>query len=692
MSKFKFSIFTALLFIISIGFSQSDDVIKSTLYKLDQLIYDIDKMYVDDVNKEILSNNLIIGMSNQTSTYSGYQKDSIIDSFDMTKQNKIESIGIQFKFKGDSLLVTDLIPESGAIKAGLLKGDKIIQLDSNELDEMYYYSDVITHLCGIKNTTVNVKLIRNKDTLNKKITRKSIPNYHFMVYGNSEHPEISISDYKTAIQFMVALYPDSIKTSTISEHGIRYMLEQLDPHSTYISLEDIHDMNAPLKGSFTGVGVRFQIVKDTIIIVQAIPGGPSEKVGIQAGDKLVYIDSENVGGVGIKNNGVRERLLGDKGTKVNVRIKRSFDNELLDFTIERDKIPIYSVDASYMASPKAGYIKLNNFSASSIDEIRKAVYLLKAQGMKDLILDLQNNGGGYLMTAVELVDQFLSEPKVVVSTKGRSYPEKKFQTRYNGLLENGRLVVLVNESSASASEIVSGAIQDWDRGLIVGRRTFGKGLVQKPINLPDGTQARITTSKYYTPSGRCIQKPYEGGSIAYRKEKYERYMSGESFHADSIKFNKEEIFSTIINKRTVYGGGGIMPDFFVPLDTTGTSKYYSALIRKGIMNQFALLWVNSNREKLENKYTTFNKFKTEFKTDKVVKELISYAEEEGLEFNQESYKKAENTINIRLKANIAQDLYDYKRFYEIINELNESLQKSIELLEDGKAFKNFTKS
>jgi carboxyl-terminal processing protease len=692
MSKFKFSIFTALLFIISIGFSQSNDVIKSTLYKLDQLIYDIDKMYVDDVNKEILSNNLIIGMSNQTSTYSGYQKDSIIDSFDMLKQNKIESIGIQFKFKGDSLLVTDLIPESGAIKAGLLKGDKIIQLDSNELDEMYYYSDVITHLCGKKNTTVNVKLIRNKDTLNKKITRKPIPNYHFMVYGNSEHPEVSISDYKTAIQFMVALYPDSIKTSTISEHGIRYMLEQLDPHSTYISLEDIHDMNAPLKGSFTGVGVRFQIVKDTIIIVQAIPGGPSEKVGIQAGDKLVYIDSENVGGVGIKNSGVRDKLLGDKGTKVSVKIKRSIDDELLDFTIERDKIPIYSVDASYMAGPKVGYIKLNNFSASSIDEIKKAVYLLKAEGMKDLILDLQNNGGGYLMTAVELVDQFLSEPKVVVSTKGRSYPEKKFQTRYNGLLENGRLVVLVNESSASASEIVSGAIQDWDRGLIVGRRTFGKGLVQKPINLPDGTQARITTSKYYTPSGRCIQKPYEGGSIAYRKEKYERYMSGESFHADSIKFNKQEIFSTIINKRTVYGGGGIMPDFFVPLDTTGTSKYYSALIRKGIMNQFALLWVNNQRDKLESKYTTFNKFKTEFKTDKVVKELISYAEEEGLEFNQESYKKAENTINIRLKANIAQDLYDYKRFYEIINELNESLQKSIELLKDGKAFKNFTKS
>ena len=692
MSKYKFSILTALFFINSVGFSQSNELLKSTIYKLDQLLYNVDRMYVDEVNKEELTNNIIIGMSNQTDIYSGYQKDSIIDYYNLTKQNQLESIGIKFKFKGDSLLVTDVIPNGGADKAGLFKGDKITMIDSNSIDKMYYYSDAISYLSGIGNTSTTIKLFRNKDSLILKVNRTAIPNYHLMIYGNSKHSKISISDYRIAIPFMSTLYSDSIKISTISEHGIRYMLEQLDPHSTYISLKDIHDMNAPLKGSFTGVGVRFQILKDTIMVVQAIPGGPSEKVGIQAGDKLVFIDNVNVGGVGIKNNGVREKLLGDKGTKVNVKVKRSNENELLDFTIERDKIPIYSVDASYMASPKVGYIKLNNFSANSVDEIKKAVYSLRSEGMKDLILDLQNNGGGYLMTAVELVDQFLSEPKVVVSTKGRSYPEKKFETRFRGLLEDGRLVVLVNESSASASEIVSGAIQDWDRGLIVGRRTFGKGLVQKPINLPDGTQARITTSKYYTPSGRCIQKPYEGGSIAYRKEKYERYVSGESFHADSIKFNEDETYSTIVNKRTVYGGGGIMPDIFVPLDTTGTSKYYSSLIRKGIMNQFALLWVNKQREKLESKYPTFNKFNKEFKTDIVVKDLIKYAEDEGLEFNKESFKKAENTINIRLKANIAQDLFDYKRFYEVINELNESLQKSIELLEDGKAFKNFTKS
>lgn len=692
MNNLKTFLFSIFITCCISGFSQSDLAIKSTHYKLEKLFFDIDKMYVEEVNKTELTNNLIIGMSNQTPSFCAYQKDSILDHFGITKQNEIESIGIGFKFKGDSLLITEIVKGGAAYNEGIIKGDKIIKIDSNRIDNMYYYSDAIKYLNGKKNSMVSLELIRNQDTIIKTLTRSAIPAYHNVLFGGSKHTELALTDYKVAIDFFQTLYPDSIDIPTISEHGIRYMLEQLDPHSTYISLEDIHDMNAPLKGSFTGVGVRFQIVKDTIVIVQAIPGGPSKKVGIQSGDKLVYVDNENVGGVGIKNSGVRERLLGDKGTKVDVKIKRGKEKDLLEFTIERDKIPIYSVDASYMASPKVGYIKLNNFSASSVSEIKKAVYTLKAEGMIDLILDLQNNGGGYLMTAVELVDQFLSEPKLVVSTKGRSFPEKKFQTRQNGLLENGRLVVLVNESSASASEIVSGAIQDWDRGLIVGRRTFGKGLVQKPINLPDGTQARITTSKYYTPSGRCIQKPYEGGSIAYRREKYDRYMSGESFHADSIKFNEDEHFLTKVNKRTVYGGGGIMPDVFVPLDTTGTSKYYSSLIRKGIMNQFALTWVNDNRNKLENKYPSFKKFKTDFKTDKVIKELITYAENEGLEFNEESFNKAEQTINIRLKANIAQDLFDYKKFYEVINELNETLQKSIELLEDGKAFKNFTKS
>jgi len=587
--------------------------------------------------------------------------------------------------------VEEVIPNSGAAIANIMAGDKIFKINEESVDNMFYYSDVTKHLIGPENSEIDLFYLRGNDTLNSNVKRKRIKNHNLVLLGDYDI-NYSLRTYNSALKYFDAVYPDSVKNSLITEHGIRYMLEQLDPHSTYISLEDIHDMNAPLKGSFTGVGVRFQIVKDTIIIVQAIPGGPSEKVGIMAGDKIVKIDEEIVGGVGIKNSGVRDRLLGEKGSEVTVIIKRSGNKELLEFNIERDKIPIYSVDASYMVTPSIGYIKLNNFSASSLTEIKKAVYQLKSEGMKDIILDLQNNGGGYLMTAVDLADEFLSGTKLVVSTKGRMYSENPYQTRSKGLLEDGNVVVLVNESSASASEIVSGAIQDWDRGLIIGRRTFGKGLVQKPINLLDGTQVRITTSKYYTPTGRCIQKPYEEGSIAYRKEKYDRYSSGESFHRDSIKFNEDEIFSTKLKNRTVYGGGGIMPDYFVPLDTTGTSEYYSSLIRKGIMNQFSLIWVNNNREKLENKYTSFKKFKSDFNTEKVTKELIEYAEQEGLEFDKESYEKAENTIKTRLKANIAQNLYDYKKFYEIINELNNTLKKSIELLEDGEAFKKLAKN
>ena len=341
-----------------------------------------------------------------------------------------------------------------------------------------------------------------------------------------------------------------------------------------------------------------------------------------------------------------------------------------------------------MVNENTGYIKLNNFSSTSINEIKTAVFKLQSKGMEDLVLDLQNNGGGYLKTAVDLSDEILPGYRKIVSTKGRKFPEKTYAGNKTGLLEKGKVIILVNESSASASEIVSGAIQDWDRGLIVGRRTFGKGLVQKPIQLPDGTQVRITTSKYYTPSGRCIQKPYNKGSLAYRKEKYSRYKSGESFNKDSIKNNKNEEFSTLLKNRIVYGGGGIVPDYFVPLDTNGTSDYFSKLIRKGIFNQFALYWVNKNRVSLEKKYTNFEKYKKDFNSKSITTELIDFAKKEGVEFNKPQFEDSKKTIEIRLKANIAQDLFDYKRFYEIINELNAPLQKSLEILKDNKGFYN----
>jgi len=654
-------------------------------------------MYVEEVDENKVKEDLVLGMYNSLSPNGLYQPDSIFEKHELNPLDKL-SLGIKIKFKKGKIIIDSIIPNSGAEVAGIGKKQEIIGIDTNDLNKVFYYSDFDQLTLGEAGSICQLKIVNDKDTNNVLIKRKKIPGFSILPIPFSKESN-SLNDYEKAIKLFDDIYADSITNSEITEFGIRYMLEQLDPHSTYISLKDLHDMNAPLKGSFTGVGIRFQIFKDTIMVVQAIPGGPSEKVGLMAGDKIVMIQDELVAGIGIKNIGVRDRLLGDKGTEVTVGVKRGKSDELIDFDIIRDKIPIYSVDAYYMVNENTGYIKLNNFSSTSISEIRKAVFNLRDDGMENMILDLQNNGGGYLRTAVELADEILPGNKKIVSTKGRKFPEKIYERNNSGLLEKGKVIILVNESSASASEIVSGAIQDWDRGLIVGRRTFGKGLVQKPIELPDRTQVRITTSKYYTPSGRCIQKPYKEGSIAYRKERYERYSSGESFNLDSVKFDEDETFQTLIKKRTVYGGGGIIPDYFVPLDTTGTSPYFNKLIRKGIFNQFALYWVNKNRDDLERKYANFEKFNNNFEksnnklnSSEVVKELISYAESEGLEFNEEQFKKAEKTINIRLKANIAQDLFDYKKFYQVINELNSALQQSLIIIEDKEAFSQLTKT
>tara|TARA_Y100000992_G_scaffold75855_1_gene47922 strand:- start:4367 stop:6307 length:1941 start_codon:yes stop_codon:yes gene_type:complete len=643
-------------------------------------------MYVEDVNINKVQNDLVLGMYNYLRPMSLYQHDSVFHLLELKPSGKT-SLGMTVKFNKGRILIDSIFPNSGAFNAQLKNKDQIIGIDNNKLNEVYYYSDFYSLSLGDENSISNLTLIREKDTLNIDVKRLKIPNHSVIPIPNSLNAN-SINSYEEGLKLFDLIYPDTITNSEITEHGIRFMLEQLDPHSTYISLKDLHDMNAPLKGSFTGVGIRFQIFKDTVLIVQAIPGGPSEKVGLMAGDKIIKIGEEMVAGIGMKNSGVRERLLGDKGTKVLVGVKRGNSNEIIDFEITRDKIPIYSVDASYMANENTGYIKLNNFSSTSISEIRKAVFSLKNKGMKNLILDLQNNGGGYLKTAVDLADEMLPGNRKIVSTKGRKFPEKIYGGNNKGLLENGKIIVLVNESSASASEIVSGAIQDWDRGLIVGRRTFGKGLVQKPIQLPDGTQVRITTSKYYTPSGRCIQKSYSDGSMAYRKEKYSRYKSGESFNKDSIKNNENEVYSTLLKNRKVYGGGGVVPDIFVPLDTNGTSAYFSKLIRKGVFNQFSLYYVNKNRDNLEKKYSNFEKYKTSFNTKNALQELIEFAKDEGINFNEKQYNESKKTIEVRLKANIAQDLYDYKKFYEIINELNITLQKSLEIINNDKAFSN----
>ena len=681
----RFIIFISLINISSSVFSQNNEL-RSTEIKIQRLLFLIEQMYVEDVNMNKVQNDLVLGMYNYLRPMSLYQHDSVFNFLELNPSEKT-SLGMTVKFNKGRILIDSIFPNSGAFNAQLKNKDQIIGIDNNKLNEVYYYSDFYSLSLGDENSISNLTLIREKDTLNIDVKRLKIPNHSVIPIPNSLNAN-SINSYEEGLKLFDLIYPDTITNSEITEHGIRFMLEQLDPHSTYISLKDLHDMNAPLKGSFTGVGIRFQIFKDTVLIVQAIPGGPSEKVGLMAGDKIIKIGEEMVAGIGMKNSGVRERLLGDKGTKVLVGVKRGNSNDIIDFEITRDKIPIYSVDASYMANENTGYIKLNNFSSTSISEIRKAVFSLKNKGMKNLILDLQNNGGGYLKTAVDLADEMLPGNRKIVSTKGRKFPEKIYGGNNKGLLENGKIIVLVNESSASASEIVSGAIQDWDRGLIVGRRTFGKGLVQKPIQLPDGTQVRITTSKYYTPSGRCIQKSYSDGSMAYRKEKYSRYKSGESFNKDSIKNNENEVYSTLLKNRKVYGGGGVVPDFFVPLDTNGTSAYFSKLIRKGVFNQFSLYYVNKNRDNLEKKYSNFEKYKTSFNTKNALQELIEFAKDEGINFNEKQYNESKKTIEVRLKANIAQDLYDYKKFYEIINELNITLQKSLEIINNDKAFSN----
>ena len=681
----RFIIFISLINISSSVFSQNNEL-RSTEIKIQRLLFLIEQMYVEDVNINKVQNDLVLGMYNYLRPMSLYQHDSVFHLLELKPSGKT-SLGMTVKFNKGRILIDSIFSNSGAFNAQLKNKDQIIGIDNNKLNEVYYYSDFYSLSLGDENSISNLTLIREKDTFNIDVKRLKIPNHSVIPIPNSLNVN-SINSYEEGLKLFDLIYPDTITNSEITEHGIRFMLEQLDPHSTYISLKDLHDMNAPLKGSFTGVGIRFQIFKDTVLVVQAIPGGPSEKVGLMAGDKIIKIGEEMVAGIGMKNSGVRDRLLGDKGTKVLVGVKRRNSNEIIDFEITRDKIPIYSVDASYMANENTGYIKLNNFSSTSISEIRKAVFSLKNKGMKNLILDLQNNGGGYLKTAVDLADEMLPGNRKIVSTKGRKFPEKIYGGNNKGLLENGKIIVLVNESSASASEIVSGAIQDWDRGLIVGRRTFGKGLVQKPIQLPDGTQVRITTSKYYTPSGRCIQKSYSDGSMAYRKEKYSRYKSGESFNKDSIKNNENEVYSTLLKKRKVYGGGGVVPDIFIPLDTNGTSAYFSKLIRKGVFNQFSLYYVNKNRNNLEKKYSNFEKYKTSFNTKNALQELIEFAKDEGINYNEKQYNESKKTIEVRLKANIAQDLYDYKKFYEIINELNITLQKSLEIINNDKAFSN----
>ena len=482
------------------------------------------------------------------------------------------------------------------------------------------------------------------------------------------------------------LYVDDVPSEEIGDAAIVAMLEKLDPHSTYIPKKEVEGANERINGSFVGIGIRFQLLNDTLLVVNPIPGGPSEKLGIRAGDKIVKIEDEVVAGVGLKNAGVRERLLGEKGSRVKVFIIRANTPGTMEFTITRDDIPLNSVVSHYMVDSRTGFIKLTNFSKSTAEEVADAIASLKEQGMKDLIFDLQGNGGGLLYAAKYVADEFLDDDKLIVYSEGRSQPKSVLTADKKGGFEKGKLVILIDEGSASASEILAGAIQDWDRGVVVGRRSFGKGLVQRPLELSDGSQIRLTIARYYTPSGRNIQKPYEDKE-SYQNDYLNRYLSGEMMNADSISFPDSLKYQTLVHKRTVYGGGGIMPDLFVSLDTLEYSEYYKKLSRSGAFNDFAIRYVEENREQIKKDYPTVSLFKDEFGSDdKYMEEFIQYAAEKdsSLAFIEQDYAVSGELMKIRLKALIASNVWDYSAFYEVFNVKNEIFMAGYALLSQGK--------
>jgi carboxyl-terminal processing protease len=477
-------------------------------------------------------------------------------------------------------------------------------------------------------------------------------------------------------------YVDSINEEEVVERTITEMLHDLDPHSSYLSREELELLNEQLEGEFEGIGVSFNILEDTIYIVRAISGGPSEQVGIRGGDRIIKVNGEVVAGTGITTRDVQRLLKGPKGTRVNVTVLRRGMDELLQFTITRDKIPVYSLDASYMVNDRIGYVKLARFSHTTIDEFEIAVKELKAKGMKDLILDLSGNGGGWLPVAVDLADHFLSGSKEIVSTDGRT-TSRKYQAGKEGLFEEGQLVIMIDRNSASASEIVSGAVQDWDRGILVGRRSFGKGLVQQPFGLSDGSMIRLTVARYYTPTGRLIQKPYDDGYEEYTMDLINRYNRGELNSSDSIVFPESQRFKTLVLHRTVYGGGGIMPDYFVPMDTSEYTDYYRQLINLGILNQFTLQYLDQHRDSYLEKYPDFETYRDSYEpSQEQMEELIEFAGEEGLEFNEAQWQVSKRQVKMLFKGYVARDLWGTGSFYEIYNPSNEVYKKAVEILKD----------
>ena len=505
-----------------------------------------------------------------------------------------------------------------------------------------------------------------------------------VLYGFDQNQNNKLRMAEAAI---AEFYVEQVDENKLVETAIKAMLESLDPHSQYSNAEETKELNEPLSGNFSGIGITFNMNQDTLYVIQTVNGGPSEKVGIMAGDRIISVNDTIIAGVNMKNSNIMKMLRGPKGTDVNVKVLRYQNGipENIDFRITRDDIPIYSLDAAYMVDPTTGYIRLNKFGAETAKEMREALNDLKKQGMKNLILDLVDNGGGYLNAAVDVLGELLTPGSLTVYTEGLSSPRSDNLARphkFTPLFDEGKLVVMVNQYSASASEITAGAIQDWDRGLIVGRRTFGKGLVQRPLPLSDGSMIRLTVAHYYTPSGRDIQKPYQmGKQDEYKDDIMERFNNGELMHADSIHYNDSLRVETLKLHRPVYGGGGIYPDRFVPLDTTDNTKYYRNVMAKGLINRYVISYVDSHRKEIKNKYPTDTDFVNKFTvSDSMLNDLYDLATKEGIEFDEEQATKSVPLFSMIIKALIGRDIYENGTYFKVYNTYDPIFKEAYKLI------------
>ena len=486
-----------------------------------------------------------------------------------------------------------------------------------------------------------------------------------------------------------SLYVDSVSEDKLVEDAIKGMLESLDPHSSYTDAKETKELEEPLQGEFSGVGIQFNMNKDTLYVIQTVPGGPSERVGVLAGDRIIMVNDTTIAGVKMRNSDILKRLRGKKGTQVTIKVKRAGVPELITFRITRDNIPLHSIDAKYMLDERTGYLRISRFGAKTHEEMMDALKQLSKQGMTQLVMDLSDNGGGYLNAAIDMCNEFLERGQLMVYTEGDHAPRNEANANGWGEYKDLPMVVIVNQYSASAAEIFAGAMQDWDRAVVVGRRTFGKGLVQRPFKFDDGSMMRLTVARYYTPSGRCIQKPYNrGDKKAYEHELLDRYNEGEYYCLDSIQFNDTLRYTTRINRRTIYGGGGVMPDVFVPVDTSEYSTYYRDLSAKGILNQYAIKYVDKHRKSIVKEFKTLEAYDRGFTvSDAMMSDFIAMGEQDSIKYDEAKYRTSQQLLKDIIKGLIARDVYgDQSAYNVIINHRNKDVQAAVAVLNDRQRF------